>query len=484
MNYTRAVRASLLGPAFVCAPLVCGLACGSSEPTPAPPPSCAIELPSLSGKLHVDGRTFRDAANRIVTLRGVNAGGRSKFAPYMPFDFAPTDFDARLAAYLDRAKSWGIDVLRVPFTWAAVEPVKGQDDEAFLKRYDALVDGAWSRGMWVVVDFHQDLYAEAFCGDGFPAWTIPDPVPAAHHDCPQWQLGYFQDPAVQAAFDRFWAPGSPIQDAMLALWDRMVARYKDRPGVAGFEPINEPASGTADPGPFEATTLRAFYERAIARIHALAPEALVFVDTIGTDGAFLQTTLGKPAGTNVVFAPHFYPAGRADPEVVADLMKAWSDVGTQWNVPVFVGEMGLRHELEYAGRWLGGDLAALDAFGMSGTVWEYSMATEEWNAETFGLTRPDGTEYPMASALVRPYAVALAGTDPSTSFDPVARVYRASYTPAQPGITELAVPAGAYPEGWTLSLSGACFDASRAGKIAVSSTGSARVTVELRPRAR
>lgn len=459
-----------------------GLACGSSEPTLAPAPRCAIELPAVTGKLTVDGRTFRDAAGRIVVLRGVNAGGRSKFAPYMPFDFGPSDFDARLAAYLDRAASWGIDVLRVPFTWAAVEPVKGQDDEAFLKRYDALVDGAWARGMRVVVDFHQDLYAEAFCGDGFPAWTIPDPVPAPHHDCPQWQLGYFQDPAVQAAFDRLWAPGSPIQDAMLALWDRMVARYKDRPGVIGFEPINEPAAGTADPGPFEATTLRAFYERAITRIHALAPDALVFVDTIGTDGAFLQTTLTKPQGTNVVFAPHFYPAGRADPEVVTDLMKTWADVGAAWNVPVFVGEFGLRHELEYAARWLAGDLAALDAFGLSGTVWEYSMATEEWNAETFGVTHPDGTEYPLGAELIRPYARAVAGTAPTTSFDPVTRVFRLSFTPAQPGITEVALPARAYPAGYDLALTGACVDTSHPGTIALAASGTAPISFELRPR--
>ncbi len=456
------------------------LACGSSSTTPTPARTCPIELPAVDGSLRVDGRAFRDSAGRVVLLRGANAGGRSKFAPFMPFDFSPNDFDARLAAYLDRARGWGFDVLRVPFTWAAVEPTKGTDDEAFLKRYDALVDGAHARGMWVVVDFHQDLYAEAFCGDGFPAWTIPDPVPAPHHDCPQWQLGYFKDPAVIAAFDRFWADASPIQDAMLALWDRMAARYAGRPGVIGFEPLNEPAAGSADPTTFEATTLRDFYSRAIARIHAKAPKALVFVDTIGTDGAFLQTTLGKPLGENVVFAPHFYPAGRADPEVVVDLMKVWSDVGAAWNVPVFVGEFGLRHELEYAGRWLGGDFDALDAYGLSGTVWEYSTAVEDWNSETFGLTAPDGTENALAVAAARPYAKATAGTNVSSHFDPTTRSFTLRFSPANPGISEIALPARVYPSGYDVSLAGGCYDAKTPGVLAVSSDGTADVVLELR----
>ena len=71
-----------------------------------------------------------------------------------------------------------------PFRFINASALDVMDDEAFLARYDALLDGAWARGMYTIVDFHQDVYAETFCGDGFPAWTIPDPKPAPHHDCP------------------------------------------------------------------------------------------------------------------------------------------------------------------------------------------------------------------------------------------------------------------------------------------------------------
>src|SRR5262249_43056763 len=126
--------------------------------------TCSIAPPVLpSSALHTEGTTLRDALGRVVFLRGVDAGGRSKFAPFAPFDFDATGYDAALSAYLDRAASWGVNTLRVPFVWAAVEPTAGAYDADFLARYDALLDGAWARGMYTVVDFHQDVYADVFC---------------------------------------------------------------------------------------------------------------------------------------------------------------------------------------------------------------------------------------------------------------------------------------------------------------------------------
>lgn len=149
---------------------------------------CTITPPPESTRLAANGTALVDDLGRVVFLRGVDAGGRSKFAPYVPFDFTDEDdFPTKLAQYMDRAASWGIDAMRVPFTWAALEPVRGQDDEAWLAHYVAIIDAAWARGIWTVIDFHQDVYAENFCGDGFPSWTLSNPPPPSH-DCPQWQF--------------------------------------------------------------------------------------------------------------------------------------------------------------------------------------------------------------------------------------------------------------------------------------------------------
>ena len=75
-------------------------------------------------------------------------------------------------------------------------------------------------GIWTVVDFHQDIYSEVFCGDGFPGWTVPT-APAPHHDCPGWGEEYLDDPDVKSAFENLWAQGSTVQAGMVSLWDRI-----------------------------------------------------------------------------------------------------------------------------------------------------------------------------------------------------------------------------------------------------------------------
>src|SRR5581483_5216543 len=133
---------------------------------PASLASCVIARPTPpDSHLAPDGVRLRDGLGRQVVLHGVNAGGRSKLAPYLPFDFGASDFQAALDAYLDRAASWGLDVFRLPLTWA-----------------------------------------------------VPAPAPAPHHDCPSWFLEYVNDADVKHAFDRFWANGGGLRDAYLKLW--------------------------------------------------------------------------------------------------------------------------------------------------------------------------------------------------------------------------------------------------------------------------
>lgn len=41
-------------------------------------------------------------------------------------------------------------------------------------------------------------------------------------------------------FDRFWANEDQVFDSWLATWRVVLSRFKDNPGVRGFEPMNEP----------------------------------------------------------------------------------------------------------------------------------------------------------------------------------------------------------------------------------------------------
>jgi endoglycosylceramidase len=466
-------------------------ACGGSTPAPPPGDTCEIALPALSDHhLHADGTLLRDALGRVVALRGVNAGGHSKLPPYAPFEFASAaDYDAALAAYLDRAASWGIDVLRVPFLWAAAEPTEGSLDEAYLQRYDALLDAAWARGMYTIVDFHQDIYADIFCGDGFPAWTVPDPHPAPHHDCPSWGSKYLGDSDVQAAFDRFWMDGSPIRAKYEKLWDTVATRYANKPGVIGFEPFNEPGWGTADLPTWEETTLTAFYSAMATRIHAVAPDALVFFDAPGTDAVTLSTALAKPSGDNLVFAPHYYQYGALSGSapntagVRLDLQR-WANKQSQWNLPVLVGEFGVSNQAPDGAAFLAAHFDAFDALALHGTAWEYSVTSELWNEEDLSLARADGTESASAAGVVRPFARAAAGSDVAFTYAADTRAVTLAYTPS-PGVTEITLPARLYPNGADVSVAGGCADTSHlaASRLLVrASDGASAITVRVTPK--
>jgi endoglycosylceramidase len=452
----------------------------------APAPTCTLAVPApASSRLVARGPALVDALGRTVFLRGVDAGGRSKFAPYVPFDFEPGKYASALDAYMSRAQSWGIDAMRVPFTWAALESTEGTYDAAWLAMYDELLASAWAHGIYTVLDFHQDVYSEVYCGDGFPAWTVKDP-PAPHHDCPNWQFEYFSDSSVQAAFDAFWSDSTGLYPKYLSAWDTMIARFEDTPGVLGFEIINEPAAGTANESTFEATTLSAFYAKVAAHMRAKAPDDLVFVDGTELDGVNVSTELVNPHVPGVVFAPHYYPILAPSPEDLAKALGAWQTIGQSWNVPVFLGEFGMTSTKSGAEAYVASVFAGVDSLGWSGaTEWEYSASKQLWDSENFSVVGGDGTEQPTARALIRPYARAVAGTAIRQSWDPPSATFSLSYAPAQAGtgVSEVRLPARAYPSGYTVSLVGGCYDGSSAkGELLIQpDPGATAVTLKVTP---
>ncbi len=452
---------------------------------------CSIALPDVGWGLTTQGTTFVDALGRHVNLRGVNAGGHSKQRPrYLPFDFTERDFPAALDAYMDRAASWGVDVLRVPFAWAAVEPTPGSDDALFLTRLDALLDAAWERRIFTIVDFHQDVYAAPFCGDGFPTWTLPGPVDddPGDRDCDLWFSGYQFDSDVKAAFDRFWTNQGGVQSAYRELWDRMAARYRDRPGVMGFEMLNEPGWGNATLPLFEATTLRDFLSTMAGRIHAIAPDALVFFDLPGIDALSLKTSLPEPNGANLVFAPHYYQLAAFDGDgnasrVESDL-ETWANRGGDWGIPTFVGEFGISHDAVSPGAYVAAHWSAFDALGIHGAQWEYSVSEQPWNGESLGIVQADGSEYTsITDEIVRVYPRAVAGTDAVFSYDASTRRFSLDYVATPQGITEIAVPSRIYSDAPArIEVDGGCADTTRTdGIVPVSAFGAGPVRVVITP---
>ena len=445
------------------------LAC--SAPLGCTDPAVQIDVPVLDTlRLTVQSSHLRDSLGRDVLLRGVNAGGRSKLPPYFPFPFAESGaadqsnepaFDAALESYSALPQAWGLDVVRLPFFWEALEPTAGHYDEQYLDRYAAMAERMGQRGLRVIVDFHQDVFARPLCGDGFPLWALPQPDMTPRTACAgQWFFGYFGDPEVNAAFDRFWANADALQGSFAAMWQHVAARLWPIRGVIGFEIINEPHNGSAVESDWAASVLTPFYAQMTDVIRAQAPGALVIVEPSARDPVDGSTVLPRPEGEGIVFSMHYYAAGvfvsgpdKGGYDTDADL-SPWGSLRDAWNLPLLVGELGCKTGTQGGGRYLSANLRSLDTLLLHGTVWEYSTTQDDWNAEGMSITGYHGQETPSAEALVRAYPRAVSGTLQSFRFDPDARQGFAELE-AVPGVTEIAAPARLYPTGVDVTLAGA-----------------------------
>ena len=112
---------------------------------------------------------------------------------------------------------------------------------------------------------HQDVYNEAFGGEGAPNWAVCTdgitPSPERHVE--NWSVNY-TGPGVAQAYDHFWTNDvvGNLQGEFDTLWTKIAARFRGNPWVVGYDPFNEPygpgLSTSADNPAFDAQ-LECFY---------------------------------------------------------------------------------------------------------------------------------------------------------------------------------------------------------------------------------
>ena len=498
---------SILVRAVTVLALVC--ACGQDPEGEDPAPDCeeigadAVCAPGPDSlRLTVDGPVLRDDLGREVMLRGANTGGRSKFAPFFPFPFSESGlpeqadalaFEDAAAAHADMLVDWGMNVARVPFSWEGLEPERGTYDLEYLDRYRLFAEILGERSIRVIVDFHQDVFARPYCGDGFPIWAVPDPVPAPPEDCSSWFMGYFNDDAMKAAFDRFWANEDGLMDAFEAMWRLVAAELWQVDAVIGFEIINEPFKGTADEVEWAESVLRPFYESMAAAIREEAPGAPVFFDATGEDAPNATTDVPRPDGDFFVFAPHFYHAAAFMADIIPTPMPAsdevarylgrWAGKRDEWDLPVIVGEYGIKPSIDWAPEYIRANYDAFDEHLLHATIWEASTTEDDWNDEAMSITGPGGTEGVTVAAAVRAFPRAVAGSIISYEYDPETLRGTLVFTADADGITEISAPARLYPEGVTASLEGieGCVESCSPSVLHVLALEAGTATVTFRP---
>jgi endoglycosylceramidase len=343
-----------------------------------------------------------DDLDRDVLLRGVNLNalgeywqGDPEHAPTIPV----TDRD------WDAMGERGISVVRLVINWSRVEPERGFIDHAYLDEIDAAVGAAAARGIYTVIDMHQDAYSafiatedETECEpgtrpgkgwDGAPRWaTITDGLST----CVTGERN--SAPAVIAAWNHFYDNTDGIADRFVAAWAALAERFAGRPEVAGYDLINEPEVSRP------ASVITPLYENLLAKTitairtaeaHAANPHLLFIEPAIPAAEPTFGIVVPSPARsgielTNIVAAPHNY-AESIDTGLdlsIEEMNDLFLTIASSLGVPVWVGEYGFwdtRPEtIEKAQRFA----ADQDARVLGGARWQWRQGCGDPHHLTWG----------------------------------------------------------------------------------------------------
>lgn len=344
-----------------------------------------------SGFLRADGDRITDGEGREVLLRGANVNQLVDF--YQPREDVPATRPLTEEDFEGMA-SYGFDVVRLGVSWSALEPDRGELDEAYLEQIDDAIAWAKAHGIRTVIDLHQDSWSNDPTAEGTVCRPGTDPM-WGYDGAPDWATIWdgaprcqFQgrdiSPAGDRAFEHFWFDTDGIQTALVRTWGELAARYADEPAVAGFDLMNEPGFGQTAP----VTTsllLGRFYDRAIDAIREAGAPQIVFIEPsilwsgLGFDSG---PPLGFTDDANIVFSPHLYSESitmdrsLGIPPIVGmerqfDLARRVAD---DYGIPLWSGEYGYWGDEADINARMQRYARAEDAHGLGSAYWVWKQA--------------------------------------------------------------------------------------------------------------
>ena len=417
-----------------------------------------------------EGNMMFDQYGRTLILHGIATSNFSKFngLPWIE------------ESDVEREKLYGFNVSRYVINWSSIEPEKGVYDIHYLNETVKRINWYTSRGIYVLLDMHQDLYSHAFGGggNGAPDWAVfTDGVPIRHYDFGDlWFLQYLT-PEVTNAFQNFYRYEEPyrfLQDHFINAWLEIIKRVKDNPYVIGYELMNEPHPGDGrllHNKYFAQVQLWGLYDRLIKKIRAIDADKWIFIEP----EFFLVTGFGMPSdlkkvidyrngSPRLVFAPHIYPPGM---EAGANYGSLDKMVINQWKTnryadmkrqeaSLFVTEFGGKNDRPVtSSRYLTDFCDMLDEMKSGWAAWSNDIY-EMVGSVNYNLFYPDKTERPTFDPLIRAFPRATTGNLLNFKYNPKTQVFTMKYVNnIQKGpYTEILLPHRRYPNGWNLTVAG------------------------------
>ncbi|RGB29428.1 Glycoside Hydrolase Family 5 protein [Rhizophagus diaphanus] len=451
-----------------------------------------IAIPNL------DTRATSEPTPKIIGIKNdhyIDEFGRQRFfrglnVVYKGFPYYPridafdpvtsfTEEDMKILA------SVNMNVIRLGVLWAGVEPVRGKYNETYLKIIKSIVDKCNLYGIYVLLDSHQDVMSDKFCGEGFPRWAIRTegtwsfPIPigltAAIYDpitglpdketCGRvnWALLYLSR-AVNVAWQRLYDNYDGLRDAFAAQWAKIASIFKNSNNLLGYDLLNEPWPGDtySNPGLWlpsvnTRTNLGPFWDAISAELRKVDNNGIVFFTGVTWDlfGNEFDHVPGGPIYQNrSSFSYHYYKEIRIKPPNM-DFKVHLEDIGR-------TGGASMLTEFEAAydsGKNLPGLLTiiqAADKYLQSWIGWQYKdffPLTRQIPGDGLidpntGQVRPD-----VAKIFSRTYAEAVSGNTLSMEFDEEFKlVYEINPSIKKPTVIKIQEMYH-YPNGFIINIS-------------------------------
>ena len=473
--------------------------------------------PAITGPISSPGGPYLyDHQGRVVFLHGVDAVYKRR-----PFELyadpgKPWNFSAADASLMARL---GFDVVRLGMTWSGLEPGTAkantraicgrgrpanphQFNSAVLDRYVAhlkqTVELLGRFHIFTILDMHQDVYNQAFDGEGAPSWAVcTDGVPGT--DPPGRWSSEYSTKAARIAFDHFWNNDvrGNLQGQYDNVWGHVAQAFRGDPWVIGYDPFNEPYSTSLVPyrGEHFDAQLQCFYtgtkyikirlpgaptlqcprhdpaRGVVPTILANDPSHLVFdePDNYGTLG--YVTFLGPMRLRNLVYNVHLYCGARSpvtgNPTSVSmcasqaarSLGKRYLDrpemaSQTQPGGPAWlVTEFGATSSAPYLARVT----SLMDAEKVGWVYWSWKYYGDPTGSAAESLVMSTGRLKSTARVLSRTYPEAVAGRPIAFDYSPLTDVFHLAYAPNHriSAPTVVFVPTQVhYPRGYCAKVSG------------------------------
>jgi endoglycosylceramidase len=421
-----------------------------------------------------EGRWITDAHGRVVLIHAVNMVYKRP-----PYFAKAIGFGADDARFLHRH---GFNGVRLGVIYAGVEPKPGRYDDAYLDHIAATERTLARNGVFSLIDFHQDLYNERFQGEGWPDWAVQDDgLPNPRNGFP---TNYLTNPALQRAFDHFWADdpgpgGIGLVSRFAAAWRHVAKRFKPSDGVMGYDLLNEPWPGTMWQPCASPTGCPAFDTGPLATMTRTATKAIRKVDRrhIVWQEPNVIFNFGPEShlpkiGSNSGFSFHDYcldNSAPSCPDMEALVFDNADEVAARTDRALMLTEFGATDEAPRIEHIV--DLA--DEHMVSWMWWAYCGCDDPTTSGPGNLQAivKDPSEPPRGSNVLRrklalierPYPQAVAGTPTSFGYDPDSNTFQLSYEARSPDggrlprrlRTRVYVPPSHYPDGYDVELTGA-----------------------------